>query len=155
MVEVMSMSSAAAKLGSLVKGTFEGITITRTRRLPAGRDGIRAGQRWQHERDRRRSPGHLWLMSTYMSFSTISTNAAPRDARGSRRQFEAARSIGGSVSPAASGATIEIQQLAAGQWRTVTAARLGGGGRYSARLAFPGRYRVVYRGLDGPAVSVG
>jgi stage II sporulation protein D len=157
--ESMSMSSAASQLGSLVKGTFEGITITQHGVSPRVVTASVHGSGGTTSVTGPQLQGIFGLMSTYMSFSTISTNAAPdaapNAAPGSRRHFLAARSIDGAVSPAASGAVVDIQHLAGGKWRTVTQARLGGGGRYSARVALPGRYRVTYRSLTGPSVSVG
>ncbi len=52
------------------------------------------------------------------------------------------------------GATVAIQVSAGHRWRTLTHARLGAGGTYAVTVPAPGTYRVVYRGLDGPAVSV-
>jgi hypothetical protein len=103
--------------------------------------------------------GIFGLMSTYMSFSTISTNATMPPARGpSARGVEqaplAAPSLHGSVAPAAPGAVVDIQRLTAGQWRTVATSRLGLGNSYRTRLAASGHYRVAYGGMVGPAVTV-
>ncbi|MBV9799128.1 MAG: hypothetical protein JO039_13860, partial [Solirubrobacterales bacterium] len=67
--------------------------------------------------------------------------------------------LGGTVFPAppperTQGATVAIQASAGHRWRTLTHARLGAGGTYAVTVPAPGTYRVVYRGLDGPAVSV-
>ena len=51
-------------------------------------------------------------------------------------------------------ATVAIQVSVGHGWRTLTHARLGAGGTYAVTVPAPGTYRVVYRGLDGPAVSV-
>ncbi len=55
---------------------------------------------------------------------------------------------------AANGATVTIQIRAGGRWRTLTHARLNARGSYAVELPAPGVYRVMYRGLDGPTVSV-
>jgi stage II sporulation protein D len=86
--ESMSMASAAAKLGSLVKGTFEGITVTRRgvsqRVITATINGSGGSTNVTGPQ----LQGIFGLMSTYMSFSVVSTNAAaPRAARGLTRKF--------------------------------------------------------------------
>ena len=151
----MSMASAAAKLGSLVKGTFEGVTVSQTGVSPRVVTATVDGSGGSTTVTGPQLQGIFGLMSTYMSFSTISTNAASRAPRGSKPQLLSTSALNGSVSPGAPGSVVEIQELIGGEWSTVTQARVGAGGRYSARLAFAGRYRVVYRGLDGPAVAVG
>src|SRR5207302_1038493 len=50
--------------------------------------------------------------------------------------------------------TVAIQVQDAGSWRTVAHTQLQSDGTYVAQLPGPGTYRVVYGGLDGPAVSV-
>lgn len=154
----MSMASAASKLGSLVKGTFEGISITQTGVSPRVVSAVVKGSGGDTSVTGPQLQGIFGLMSTYMSFSAISTSAGPSRVGAAgrfRQQLLSAPSLHGAISPAARGAVVEIQRLAGGEWRAVTQARTGARGRYSARLAFAGRYRVVYRGLDGPAVSVG
>jgi len=66
----------------------------------------------------------------------------------------ASLAVHGAVFPGRRGEVIAIQLAARGGWQTVAKVRLGGGGAYSARVSGPGRYRIVYRGLDGPAVTV-
>ncbi len=169
----MSMGSAAAQLGSLVKGSLQGITVTKRGVSPRVIEATVNGSGGTTSVTGPQLQGIFGLMSTYMSFSTISSSAgsavvpigATRSAsstRGSDGSVGAGsaglrlarRSLHGFVSPAAPGTAIEIQLLAGGHWRTVRTARLGAGGRYSVRLAIGGRYRVVFRGLDGPAVYV-
>jgi len=41
-----------------------------------------------------------------------------------------------------------------GRWRRVGAAESSAGGRYAFTLERAGRYRVIYRGDAGPAVTV-
>jgi stage II sporulation protein D len=152
----MSMASAAAKLGSLVKGTFEGITITRRGASPRVVTATVNGSGGTTSVTGPQLQAAFGLMSTYISFSTISTNAAPqRTAGGLKRQSLAPPALRGWVSPSAADALVDIQRLTGDEWHTVSQARLGAGGRYAVRLAFAGRYRVVYRGLDGPVVNAG
>jgi hypothetical protein len=63
----------------------------------------------------------------------------------------------GTVSPALRrGSTLLVQRLGGRRWQTVgSGARLARGGSYDVSLPGPGRYRVLYAGLRGPAVWVG
>ena len=60
----------------------------------------------------------------------------------------------GTIFPACAGAHVEIQLLVAGSARTVAAASLNASGAFAANVRVPGRYRVVYDGIDGPAISL-
>ncbi len=60
----------------------------------------------------------------------------------------------GTIFPACAGAEVEIQRLIAGGARTVALTGLSPAGTYQANVATPGRYRIVYDGIDGPAISV-
>jgi hypothetical protein len=100
-------------------------------------------------------------MSTWMSFSSISTSATPLTRGGWAARASTAAlarpALGGRLSPAPRrGAWLSVERLVGGAWQIVARdVRVGSGGSYHVRLALPGRYRVVYRGLDGPAVNVG
>jgi stage II sporulation protein D len=175
----LSMATAQARLGSLVRGGLLGIRVLRTGASPrivlaqvvgtAGSTSVSGGQ----------LEGALGLPSTDAAFTSVVTlpGPAPRPA-GDRRVHarphrraarfpagwavtrmvnaiapRASLALHGTVFPARPGEVVAIQ-AAAGRWRTVAHVRLGGGGTYGARVAGPGRYRIVYRGLDGPAVTV-
>ena len=152
----MSMASAAASLGSLVKGTFEGITVTQRGVSPRVISATVNGTGGSTNVTGPQLQGIFGLMSTYMSFAVISTNGSVprRTTHGLTAQSLAVRWVRGSISPGAPGAIVDVQQLAGRRWRTVSQTRLGAGGRYSVRVVFAGRYRVVYRGMNGPAVTV-
>jgi stage II sporulation protein D len=159
----LSMSSAAAQLGSLVKGSFEGVTVTQRGVSPrvvkanvVGTGGTASVTGSQLQSD-------FGLLSTDMSFSTISAavRQRPRAHTGLAGTAVALESAGiaprlhGRVLPAAPGASVSVQRRVNGHWREVLRhVRLRSGGSYSAALAGAGLYRVVYRGLDGPAVVV-
>jgi stage II sporulation protein D len=162
--EQLSMSDAAARLGSLVNGTFQGIEVTQRGVSPRvvaakvlGSGGTTAVTGPQLQ-------GDFGLLSTYMSFSTISSTTSDPPALVRTRMGNAAVALesagltprlGGEVLPAQRGMSVMVQRRVNGHWRTVRRAALGRGGSYSIGLTHPGRYRVVYRGLDGPGVSVG
>ena len=82
------------------------------------------------------------LPTTDAAFTTVST------LRG------AGIGLHGSVFPGTEGAPVAIQVSGGGRWRTILRARTAAGGAYQTVLPGPGRYRVSYRGLDGPAVNV-
>ena len=60
----------------------------------------------------------------------------------------------GWVFPARRGDPFAIQLRSGGTWRTVTHDTLGRGGWFSVHPTRLGSYRIVYRGLDGPAVAI-
>jgi stage II sporulation protein D len=154
--ESMSMDTAAARLGPLVKGNFEGITVTRRGVSPRVVTATVNGSGGTTEVTGPQLQGIFGLLSTHMSFSTISTIASPPRATGDfRRLAMTTPALQGYVRPAAPGAVVDVQELVGGHWRTITQAPLGAGGRYSVRVGVAGRYRVVFGGLGGPVVSVG
>lgn len=153
--EQLSMSEAAARLGSLVKGTFEGIEVTQrgvsprvvaAKVLGSGGSSAVTGPQLQ---------GVFGLLSTYMSFSTISSSASDEVTHSRLVRTGMDAKLHGSVLPARRGAIVSIQRQVGGRWQTVRRrVRLGRAGGYSVAVAGPARYRVVYRGLPGPAVIV-
>ncbi len=137
----MSLGAAAARLGSLVNGGLIGIRVTRhgasLRIVQAAVVGTRAsttvtGAQLQ---------GSFGLMSTYATFTTISTVAS------------SAGQLGGTVFPAPQRGSLLVQQRVGSRWRTVAQAPISNAGDYRAALPGPGRYRVWYARLGGPAVT--
>jgi stage II sporulation protein D len=61
--------------------------------------------------------------------------------------------LSGTITPAKRGAWLRVQRLVNGRWVTYVWTTTGSGGRYSARLGGPGRYRVLFRGAAGPAID--
>jgi stage II sporulation protein D len=62
--------------------------------------------------------------------------------------------VAGTIFPASPGARLTVQRRAGGRWRTVGAGRVARAGRYSIRVQGRGEYRVRFRGVSGPAISV-
>ena len=62
--------------------------------------------------------------------------------------------IHGTVFPGAPGAAVSVQRLAPHGYAPIGTARLSPAGAFSLGLPGAGRYRVVYDGIDGPAVNV-
>lgn len=156
----VSLSSAAADLGSLVRGSLKAITITLKGTSPRIVQASVVGSAGTASVSGSQLQAAFGLMSTWMSFSTISTSASRTPNRYARMapfgyQSPASLRLRGAVSPARGG-RLAVQRLYGGGWQTVlSGVPVGRRGTYSVRLHWAGRYRVVYRGLDGPGVSVG
>jgi hypothetical protein len=114
------------------------------------------------------------LASTWVAFTTITTLAGPAPGHAPAispalspamairglvpfvRAMVAgpARAVHGSVFPARKGDPIAVQVKTTHGWHSVRKLRVGSGGGYASKLPARGTYRVVYRGLNGPAVRV-
>ncbi|MBV9309485.1 MAG: SpoIID/LytB domain-containing protein [Solirubrobacterales bacterium] len=171
----MSPAAAAAKLGSLVKGSLRGIQVVQHGSSPRvlraevvgtrGRSSV-SGSDLQHT---------FGELTTYMEFTTISTysgRGATRRPGGSRSSAEARAvtalvplvdqlvsnsvpGIHGSVFPVQRGAKVVVQRLERGRWRRVAAVSQDSRGAYAVELPGPGSYRISYHGVSGPSVRLG
>ncbi len=104
------------------------------------------------------------LLSTYMSFTTISSSpgisAAQRSHVGAHGRQGAAEigfemlAIHGRVFPAENGALVTIQQRIRLAWRAIGRVPTTRDGSYVAWLPKAGSYRALYRYVAGPAVRV-
>jgi stage II sporulation protein D len=177
----LTLAGAAARLGRFVKGRLIGIRVLERGVSPRVllADVIGTGGRTRVTGSQLQ--GAFGLLTTYASFTTISTvpgPPAPKAAHGRRdglgqlaQQAEAQAvlalpalvrdllsgavpGIHGTIYPAPGGAKVAIQESGARGWRTVAHIRARAGGSYGLRLPGPGTYRVVYGGLYGPAVAV-
>jgi stage II sporulation protein D len=175
----MSPAAARAKLGSTVKGTLLGIRVTKHGASPrilaadvVGSTGRTTVTGTQLQRT-------FGLLTTNATFTTISTEVGssasangplrrpselgPLDARAMSAMFPlvqalasgAAPTLVGSVFPPRRGDRFAVELRSdGGRWRTVMRAALGGGGSFVVQPARSGTYRIVYRGLAGPAVVI-
>jgi stage II sporulation protein D len=140
----MSLASASARLGSLVKGAMVGIQVTKQGASPRILAAVVLGTKGRTSVTGVQLQNRFGLLTTYATFTTIFTVAD-----------SSVRGMHGSVFPASRGAPFAVQARArGGRWRTVAHTRLGSRGGYDLRLPGPGFFRVVYRGLTGPAVAV-
>jgi hypothetical protein len=112
------------------------------------------------------------LLDTYAAFTTITSLPGPGAAATPVPAVHAGQGVAalvplvrnlvagtlpglhGSVFPYHAGETVTVQELGLGGWRSVATAAVGSGGAYQLQLPAIGIYRVVYRGVDGPAVGV-
>ena len=158
----VTLASAAADLGSLVKGSLQGINVTHTGASPRVVQASVVGSHGTTTVTGAQLQGIFGLMSTWMAFSTISTTAPRSSIRYARMatfgyQSAAPLALAGSVAPAPrSGGRLSVQRLYGGGWRTaLSSVSVTSRGTYRVHLQAAGQYRVVYRGMYGPAVSVG
>ena len=164
-----SIAAAQAKLRSLVKGAFVGVRVLKhgdsPRILLAAVVGTK-GTTTVTGSDLQQLFG---LQTTLATFTVITaqngtgqglvTHARP----GLLGLFTLQRALAsagapalhGSVFPGHAGDHYAVQESQSGHWTTIKSLRLATGGAYVATVAGPGTYRVLYRGLTGPAVTVG
>jgi stage II sporulation protein D len=177
----MGIASAAARLGPLVKGRLIGINITKRGVSPRVVSAQVVGTGGKTTVSGPQLQQIFGLMSTYMSFSTISSSATnPASGSPTGGAVAAARDflthsglassatgvqalvapslpwprLHGSLFPAPAHAQVAIQRLSGSSWHTVGHAGLSRGGGYSVPVTRSGLYRVAWRGLDGPAITV-
>ncbi len=174
----MTMAAAQAKLSGLVKGTLEGIQVTRTGASPRILSAVVIGTGGRTNVTGAELQQRFGLLSTWASFTTVATAPgtaaaaiagvrsghtespfAPGAAEASAYLREllshTALALAGTVVPGRKGAPLQIQRLYGNRWRTIKRLRLGPDGRYSVRVPSAGSYRVLIGGLPGPAVGVG
>jgi len=167
----MSLVAATKDLGKLVKGSLVGIKVTKTGASPRIMTAKVIGTRGTTSVTGSQLEGAFGLLSTWGTFTTISSSAGPTpSARASRAEGDlaiialmkrafgqmgnASQTLRGAVFPAGKGAHATLEVRAGKHWRHSGFVHLGRGGSYAVRLASPGVYRVVYRGLAGPSVDV-
>ncbi len=167
----LSVARAKADLGSLVKGSFEGVRIVRHGVSPRILLADVVGSRGTTRATGAQLQQAFGLPTTYAAFVTLVTLPGPapkvthsRRATGGLSGFlalmhrvvvAATPALHGTLFPAPHGAGLAVQIAGKHGWRTVKHTRVGANGAYSLTLPSSGRYRVVYAGLDGPAVTVG
>jgi len=150
-----TLASAEHKLGTLCRGTLEGVKITQTgvsprvvRALVVGTHGASTvtGTQLQQLFETR---------STYMSFATLTEKGErTRTVVSHAKKVTIQLTVEGTVYPAKRGQTVTAQRYAGAGWRSVSRGRLSAKGSYVAVVKAPGTYRIVYKGLDGPNVRV-
>ena len=161
----MTMATAAAKLGGLVKGRFKGIRVSKRgvspRIVSARVIGTRGSTRVTGATLRAR----LGLLDTWAYFTSITTKKAPPpggpSTGGTTPPPPAAAAgpharaiLNGRVYPQQAGPEIQVQFLDGRVWRTVTSTDVQRGGRYDAAVSRPGTYRVIFSGDAGPSITV-
>ena len=165
----MSLAAATKDLGKLVKGSLVGIKVTKTGASPRIMTANVIGTRGTTSVTGSQLEGAFGLLSTWATFITISSSAAPTpmaasDVHGDLAviaqmkrlfgQMAAAQTLHGTILGAGKGARVTVEVRAGKHWHKSSVVRLGSDGAYAVRVPSAGTYRVVYRGLDGPSVVV-
>ncbi|HEY2162210.1 MAG TPA: SpoIID/LytB domain-containing protein [Solirubrobacteraceae bacterium] len=170
-------AQAAAKLGSLIQGRLIGIAPRRSGVSSRIISAVVVGTRGTRTVSGAQLEQLLGLDSTLVSFRTITTVAGPPGSGAAPPSLGGGAVAGpmvmlvpvlralvahaaslpylvGTVFPAVGRARIAVQVNRGGRWRTILHTRLGSGGGYSVHPSAHGSYRIVYYGLDGPAVTL-
>jgi stage II sporulation protein D len=175
-----SLAAAQAALGGLVKGSLIGIRVTRHGSSPRILTAEVLGSKGNTSVTGTQLQQVFGLLTTSASFTSISTSlgasvpspfggaggGAPVSTVAGAQAIPAlvalVRSIvagtvptlTGWVFPARSGDPFALQLRSGGAWHTIARDTLGRGGWFSVHPSRLGSYRIVYRGLDGPAVTI-
>jgi stage II sporulation protein D len=173
----LSLASATTSLAPYVKGTLIGIKVTKHGVSPRVISAQVIGTKGSTQVSGGQLQRAFGLLTTYATFTTITTlpGRAPQPVSSARRlpsgsaQSQAVVAlvplvdnlvagavlgIHGSVYPGVKGVSVAIQRSQNGSWHTVATVQTAADGSYDAPLDSAGTYRIVYRGLDGPAIVV-
>jgi stage II sporulation protein D len=178
----LSLPTATGDLSGLVKGSLEGIQVTRHGVSPRILTASVIGSGGRTTASGIELEQRFGLMSTWATFTTITTSSGlvakgvlipvighavalsrladqtAAEMTAFLRALVAARTapfLYGAVVPASRGQTALVQKLTGNRWRAVGRARLGAQGSYAVRVPARGSYRVVFEGVAGPSVAAG
>jgi stage II sporulation protein D len=164
-----TMAGAGAKLRGLVKGRFLGIEVTQRGASPRVVKANVIGTNGATAVDGPTLRRRFGLYDSWAYFTVVDTEAKaerePADEGASdpgtggtgARAASARRggTISGRLYGVKKGAAVRIERRTnAGVWRTEVRTHVGKGRRYSAAVSRTGVYRVVVRGVTGPAVRL-
>jgi stage II sporulation protein D len=161
----MTTAAAAARLGTMVKGSLVGIRVTRHGTSPRIITAQVIGTKGRTSVTGAELQRAFGLLTTYAAFTTIRTAPGPlppaRHAILSVlpiiKAIVAATvpSIHGSVFPAPRArARASVEREVSGTWRALRRVQLSHTGSFEAQLPSAGTYRIVFAGIAGPAVHV-
>jgi len=140
-----SMRRAEDALGDWVRGSLRSIDVVRRGASPriVRAEVVGSGGRTAVSGAQLRA--RLDLPDTWAYFATITTTARPRPDR----------ALSGAVRPGGAGNSVGVERRSAGGgWRLVADVATRADGRYTLTVDQPGRYRIVERGMPGPAVRM-
>ena len=172
----LSLTAATKQLGKLVKGKLLGIKVTQHGASPRIMSADVLGTGGSTTVSGSELEGAFGLLSSWAEFTSISSTAAPTPTPAPApaaipsaasdlaiiAQMKslfgalaaAGQTLSGKILPAGKGAHVTIQVRDGKHWRKAAVATVSRHGAYAVHLTIAGTYRVVYRGLDGPAVAV-
>ena len=171
-----SASTVKRRLGSMVKGSFRSIRVTRRGESPRIVKATIVGTRGSTTVTGPELRSRLGLYDTWVYFNELSTNVAPAKPskpatpstpgpaqtttgggiapRSLLSSLKPRAELRGRVSPRPADGWVRVQRRMGDAWVDVVSAQVGKGGRYAARVALTGSYRVVSGKDPGPTVVV-
>jgi stage II sporulation protein D len=162
----MTLASARKKLGSLVKGKFRGIRVTKRGVSPRVITAEVVGSRGKTQATGTQLESLFALPSTWMRFTTISSakKVRPKLPRAALDHIfsvavQAAlkshnAGLTGFVFPASKGSVLTVERRTGKHWRTFRRLRTAMDGRYALAIAHAGSYRVLFAGAVGPTITI-
>jgi stage II sporulation protein D len=161
----LSVRAASSALRGLVKGSLVGIKVLKHGVSPRIVTAAVVGTKGASDVTGPTLQQDFGLMSTYMAFTTMTEQGAftyrSSGGRGSGSGGVAAgaapsgkRSLSGRVYPTRRGVRLLVQELGSHGWSTKARVRTINGGHFRAGVSGPGRYRISYGGVVGPALNL-
>jgi stage II sporulation protein D len=169
-------STVKRKLGSLVKGSFRSIRVSKRGASPRVVSATVVGTGGSTTVTGAQLRARLGLYDSWVYFNSMSTNVAPPPTtttpttpapapgetttgggvapRALSSGVKAVAELRGTVSPRPADGWVRVQRRIAGDWVDVVQAQVGRRGRYAARVAAAGEYRVLSGEDPGPTVRV-
>ena len=146
----MSVRTAELDLGGLVKGSLIGIKVLKHGVSPRIVKAAVVGTKGSSDVTGPQLQDDFSLMSTYMAFTTITMKGVYTATKSSPK-----RSLVGRVYPTHRGVLVDVQKLVRHHgWSTLRKVRTVHGGHFSASIPGPGRYRIRYGNVGGPALTI-
>jgi stage II sporulation protein D len=163
-----SFRTVKRKLGSLVKGSFRSIRVTKRGASPRIVSATIRGTRGTTTVTGPQLRARLGTYDSWITFNSAVTNVQPAPSapgqttspgggvapRALSSGMKARAQLAGRVSPRPAGGWVVVQRRQGDAWVDVVQAQVGKGGTYAARVARTGRYRIVSGGVPGPTVRV-
>jgi stage II sporulation protein D len=162
-----SFSTVKRKLGSLVKGSFRSIRVSKRGASPRVVSATVIGTRGSTRVTGAQLRARLGLYDSWVYFNALSTNVAPPPAapqeqttagggiapRALVSRLKPVAELHGRVSPRPADGWVRVQRRVGSAWVDVVSAQVSKG-RYAARVSTRGTYRVVSGEDPGPIVRV-
>jgi hypothetical protein len=151
-----------------VKGSFRSIRVTKRGASPRIVSATIRGTRGTTTVTGPQLRARLGTFDSWITFNSTVTNVQPAPSdpgqptapgggvapRALSSGVKPRAQLAGRVSPRPTDGWVVVQRREGGAWVDVVQAQVGEGGRYAARVARAGSYRIVSGGEPGPAVRV-
>ncbi len=159
----LSVGAASRKLSGLVKGSLVGIKVLKHGVSPRIVEAAVIGTHGRADVTGPSLQQDFGLMSTYMAFTTVNMHGvfsvASSGGSGSGGASAGSgpsggRSVAGRVYPTHRGVLVLVQKLGKRGWKTMRRVHTVDSGHYRAGIPGPGRYRIKYGNVGGPALTI-